>query len=91
MISSNIDRSMKNDMGPLPCHLRGSAPIIQVRTKRPKVKENQYIELTRPELERDPPRALVRKVTCIVRGGSSPSKGGYSPSNCQVSLSYKST
>jgi len=63
MNSSIIDRTKRNDMGPFPCHLGGSTPITQVRTKRPKVKENQYIELTRPAWEEDPLRASVRKTT----------------------------
>jgi len=60
MSSSIIAKRMKNDMGPFPCHLEGSAPMTHVRTKRPIVKENQNIELTRLELEGVPPRARVR-------------------------------
>ena len=55
-----IDKQMKNDTGPFPCHFKGIASITHSRMKRPIVKERKNIELIRLALEGDPPRASVR-------------------------------
>jgi len=55
-----IDKQMKNDTGPFPCHFGGIASITHSRMKRPMVKERKNIELMRLDLEGDPPRASVR-------------------------------
>ena len=60
MSSQVNDAQIKNDTVPFPCHFGGITSMTHSRTKRPRVKEKEVIELVRLALEGDPPRASVR-------------------------------